>query len=873
MAMLLAGGVIFFSAQATASFEMFQTFETGAMQADSGVQEAATNANGGQGKWTLTYLSDSRVLSGEGSLELVFGELVNTWDFVALSLTKSNPAPTLSEVGGFFFRLKANNKPNAFLRLTLSTTSDIAWGTDSADRAGELTCVTTDGTITTGNLPANFDGYVFVPTANLSDSIKNAIAAGGVPISIMMYGGGGEDSWNGVTAIFDNVGYYAPTTDFAALAAEIIANYPPYGPTFEIIQSFNTEDEREDCAINLQLTSTNGGIGELEFLTGGSALSGDGSARLTFGEMANTWDYVALTLTKANSTPTILNVGGFFFRLKANNKANAYIRFSLVEDGSGEEVSWGVNTADRNGALICVTTDGTVTTGNIPADFDGYVFVPIADLQDSIKNAIMGGGVPISIMMYGGGGEDSWNNVVANFDNMGYYQQTDNFVGMKTKIMAAAPDNANLDLTTFEILQTFENGDDGSFEARSIYGGQLNIGLTTSSVAALCGDTSLNISVNCDDTYAYPLLVPRKMSENAPVPTQETTGVFFRMRADNSGSQLLQMVFDDNTTDGDVPWHKFERYYRVWLVPADGSDPIYGHVPANFNGWVFIPIVDKMKNDESYTTQSLCIGFGSLAFDDEGQTAFHPKWHGVNLTVDNFGYYTMEAAATTSGYSYVDLVEKLTAAGYGDRPATKLYLTYENNPDPATQANVKYGIKSMLNAIVHQSVTDSTVVWSVVSGKAEIRSLDEGSAEEIAAMREHSCYVDFKQSGTVVIRATLASDPSAYADFTFNVMADATPLMEAVLHAKSLSGEFDPDLWEALQEQIALAEELLEKDVEEVTQDEYNAMVEAINKAVRALVGEENVDTGSPARSVVAVLIATLFVTGALVTLRRRAHR
>ncbi len=98
---------------------------------------------------------------------------------------------------------------------------------------------------------------------------------------------------------------------------------------------------------------------------------------------------------------------------------------------------------------------------------------------------------------------------------------------------------------------------------------------------------------------------------------------------------------------------------------------------------------------------------------------------------------------------------------------------------------------------------------------------------------EQSCYIDFKDSGKVVVRAALKEDPSVYKDFTFTVLSDTTALQEAILEAEAVYGEYTEESLKALEDALAEAKRIV--DAEDVSQKQINEALKALQQAMEGL--------------------------------------
>lgn len=859
------------------TYEIKQSFNTSEDQNRAGIHPYTYN-----NPCNLTFSSGAAVLSGANSLKLAFPSMTDGAVSIA-TMDNSFSAPTISNPGGVFFRLKANNPQGASIRVTVSADDTITWNTNSAYTVNDAVTVDMNGNVLTGTYPANFDGYVFLPIGdypgNNNVAVMDALKAGNAKLSLMFY----DSKWSNVTAYIDNVGYYVTpdsNAGYADIASDVTQKNPPVNnggseqqnTDFQVFQTFDTKGEQDRTEKHIRSTCD----GLMTFPGQDDVLAGSNSLKLALGNIDSYGAYV-LTLDKAVAAPTLEKVDGVFFRLKANNLENAFFRLTIITDNS--DFNWGNDTLDMQGKGIFVKSDGTVihakdensTKTTLPANFDGYVFFPIG--SGAFMNALKAGTASLSVVMYGPPIDGEWANVTALFDSVGYYTaQVDDagYTTLASNITKAYPitddGGSSEPVKSFDVVQTFEEtADQGKVGLHTYTYGNCNI-VFTDSENALTGNSSLMLALGKIEGYG---LVTVTLDDNITAPSvSNPAGIFFRLKATNRQDAFFRFSVMLSGQEPNWGVNTVDAQHNGIYVGMDGKLST-GDLPANFDGYVFLPITS------STVLSALKNGGVPLSILMYGD-ANAGSWSNVTAYIDNVGFY----APVANSEAYPSLATEIKKAyPQNVKEIVKMHFTYESAVLPSTEALVKYGIKSMITAHVHETIPDSTVDWSVVSGKAVITSLDEGSASEIASKRSHSCYVDFKQSGTVVVRATLKSDPTVYIDYSFEVVADATPLSMAVIKAKSISGNYPPKLLDNLNHQISLAESLLKVDVDYLDQAELDQMLDDLNAAMEALENPEagggsvDVDTGVPTSIVIPFVAVSCILLMVFVRKKRFSYK
>ena len=788
-------------------FCMVQTFDT-AESYDGNV--ALNSALANPFTSSVSHTVGDPALSGTGSVTLTVSGIDAGWDTVALRLMRALPRAAIVNPAGIFFRMKADNRKGADFRLSFSDTG-ISWGTDAFGMKDTHIAVDLAGNVYTGDLPENFDGYVFCQSDGDNRTVmEKLLKDGSTPLAVMFCGG---ENFGGSVVQIDNLGYYAATEDFAALAEMILAAYPEnheprppvQDPDYVMHNTFDTAEEQNNSGLNQEFMTANGtaGSAELSFITE-KALFGT-SLKAVIGNIETTWDYAAISLFRTAPKADIADLGGFFFRLKANNTEPCYLRLAM-SNGAAE---WGTTAFDLTDRLICVSLDtGKVTKGDVPAGFNGYVFINRAASGEIIR-LLKTGGTPLSVLFYGDNG--TWANKTLLIDNVGYFKslsENDNYAVLVKKLLEEYPeefhdpgedDDPYKDLSDdpYFMVNPFDTDEDygkaGINRKVQAYG----TGTTDHMTAydAVSGKGSMRVLIDSIST-AWDFVAVNMHNSLPASPIKNLGGVFFRLKSNNPAGVYLRGTFGVSPLWGENTFDM--QCETTYAVDLEGN--VYQKdLPQNFDGYVFLRADDS---HQAAFLRYLYEGGTHFAFMFYGTGSFSDT---VNY-VDNFGYFAQPADAA----GYAALVQKIMKDYPDNNYAPKKIRLYHNNAlDSSSAAEAAAGLKVKLTAKVSEEVTSRAIVWSVITGAADIVSLDEGTQGFINAQREHSCLIDFLDSGTVVIRATLKYQPEVYEEFTYTVTANASVLRHLIDQLKAASGSCTADGEKLLADAVAAAEKVL----------------------------------------------------------------
>ena len=639
---------------------------------------------------------------------------------------------------GIFFRLKTNRKADTTMFLsTLGSASNVndqehGWcGNSNADYSimnaqcnelatsaryygldGSYQTVGEDGRV----VPAEFEGYVFIPFDVASKNLEGLTIMYAQSWALSGSYPGTIGNWYGTnpTTIvgFDNVGYYTGNTveDHRAIIAEVEGQYVSY--EYEILQDYEGENNGDWGHAPMVEGAVNATPITIDPNTKQPSLSGMGTF---YSEITNTSagsDY--LIKDAADMRYDLKNPTGIFFRLKTNRNANTTMFLSTI--GGATELTdahgWGGNN-NADYALMnyqsnndCIKTkyialDGTDMTVDgdgrvVPANFDGYVFIPV-DLSAKILDGLT--------IMYAPNWAltGSYSGTIANWygadpitrvaiDNVGVYTAYNN-AAYKALIDAVESKYVSYE---YEIIQDYEGENNGSWGHAGYVNGDVNQTPITTDPAVqnvLSGFGSFSTQINGFDAGSDYLIANAADMEYT---MKNPMGIFFRLKTNRAANTTMYLstvgaateVTDahgwagNNNADYSLMNHLFNNAcLNTKYIALDGTDmTVDGDgrvVPANFDGYVFVPFDVTTKSIEGLTI--MYAQNWALTGSYNGTIA---GWYGGEPNVvsfDNVGYY---AAGTSAAYK--DIVNAVE--GSYKSYAYDIFQSYETSEEQANAA-------------------------------------------------------------------------------------------------------------------------------------------------------------------------------------------
>lgn len=155
-------------------------------------------------------------------------------------------------------------------------------------------------------------------------------------------------------------------------------------------------------------------------------------------------------------------------------------------------------------------------------------------------------------------------------------------------------------------------------------------------------------------------------------------------------------------------------------------------------------------------------------------------------------------------------------------------LSFPNSEDIV---DVGFTMQPRIQAYANYVGSNDKIVWKSMDGKSQITDLTTEYTEEHVSLAK----ITFNDSGEAVIRASLADDPTVYADYTFNVLTYSAELLQTIDEAIQ---NYDMDAYTALRWnslQYAIKEAQAVYDNESATQKEIIAAIEKLRSIMRQM--------------------------------------
>ena len=728
------------------------------------------------------YLTGSEFdLQAEGISEKLF-ETANPIDkslFISAG-SIHDTSFTSGDANALFFYLKAEGMDASAYNYQLVLNS-YGSGFPICNQAARRVYVSSiDGSISHGNLPQNFEGFVFIWT----DYLQELVTLSHPPVWLGIYPnnwGGGSSwagvtitaGWGGVTRIMDSYDVTALQSLVGGINDEIeyrLANAPQ--PEFQVL---TTENEK----------------------TAYSSANPNVMNRIVPEAPASEFEHTT----------------GVFFYMKAEGMTDGEIpgyQMVYVKD-YGTSPYVGNNRSNR----IYITLDGAVTSGGIPPNFEGYVFV-LADAGELDMTRVE----QIALLPHNWENTSySWAGISLTLGRVGYlslpsamtnaeyadmsfkiHEQIERLISQKPPITHS-----------FEVINDYETADKrkNGYPSTSPSGGA---GGGITGKQALSGDGSLFFQARND---ANALLF---INASTAIPRIDNpSGIFFRLKTDAKKGANFQLSCGEFAGDYIIGSGSATR--KVF-VSKDGTVSRHMLPTDNFDGYVFVP-APATDNYLLNASRLYTVGIWYHTGWDSGV-----PWRGSIVEVDNMGYYNVSEYAGDTQYQ--ELFRDITAVHRENSPSNT-YFTLETDPRPLDTLTGISGMNVLLK-FNEWFAAETEANWEILSGSASIKP------EGKDVFGADSAMISYSKGGNVVLRAASKADPSKSASLNISVYADITELEDLYYEALELDnddGQYTAASWKALQDAIMATENLMDKEF--ITQDECDNAYKILSAAINGL--------------------------------------
>ncbi len=294
------------------------------------------------------------------------------------------------------------------------------------------------------SIPNNFDGFLFLPFENMRS--ENVTETGyydtyqKYPDSMIDFSKDFSmffmlwEDWGNLTVTIDDIALYNGTSHTSHLnllksfGYNVTAIPQPavYELPFDFDAGMRPFNDKLDSGKDIQYNKNYGTGGTVEYV---NSTLGTGKAlelKVPADVVESFSIYTSNATVKADETAK-----GFLLRIKTNAKEGASLSVYLDWQDSKNALQFGrqaILLDIKGNQLDPVSLQGHWLGANLPANFDGYVFIPFASGFSQDKNAFVGsswkfaGEHKLSLYLYT---EDYWAGTTTNIDYFGYYYNTD----------------------------------------------------------------------------------------------------------------------------------------------------------------------------------------------------------------------------------------------------------------------------------------------------------------------------------------------------------------------------------------------------------------------------------------------------------------
>ncbi len=455
----------------------------------------------------------------------------------------------------------------------------------------------------------------------------------------------------------------------------------------------------------------------------------------------------------------------------SNDYAYFKVRISVPSDGNTYNFWTFIKQA---GASLCAfhadgfayNSNGTKNTSvvfnnnspiQIPAGFDGYLYLPVYKLREMVNEIY-----PKYRSVYINPEYETSAPDLSKDFQIAFELKNNN-----TDLYDATTDSLN-DVTIYidDIDFVFGGGDggelpftfDGDFDtmpqAAQYKSGHYNF-LNITKVygeEALNGNASIKVDIlgDAQNNYYYNAVCFNGLDGVAA--DSGVSGVMLRIKLINDntagiGNQAHQMniAFGQSGNDDDLLLASKAKLYDINGRPLDSSRYAANYtnlfVPIGFDGYIFFPI------DESARVKQL----GTKALIDITQTfnlklwfVYTANWEGVDALIDDVSYYSV--ADSTAGLTTADAVNAINSCGY-DARWQEQSATYD------LPVNLENGIFPFYNIISYYGQLNGDGVYPQAYAQTELLTGENALSGDVSYKYTISRVPGFENAGRSYVRA------------------------------------------------------------------------------------------------------------------------
>lgn len=708
-------------------------------------------------KFDLTQNKTS-VLHGTGSLELKFGTALGD-----VSEAVSGDLPAVSDAySGYAIRLKSTCPTASGLRfLPVQSNKQISLG-------GGVLFYNMSGTLVTNNtlklneyneVPANFDGFIFVPFSgkiNATDSNYDSRLAASLQLLL-------RNGWGTGSLYIDDISYYSGS-NYAEIINYISNANPPEDASLHDRAMMTFADFENANPFTLSSTTTDTQL-QMSFVSD-AAMSGSKSLKVYTTKAANEGSY-AIEMP-VSGTDKI--VDGLFMRMNTEAADQSRINVSVVQNGVVTNLGHNVQYYrwDRAGLSPQTTEESATKSILIPAELKGYIFVPFAGVYAGNPYVDTTKDFTLKIKFISKSGA-SWADVATLLDDVGYYANNQYYKILKDFV----PKSKIVTDTALTAIANFEDGTNPFTTDSSITS---NVTVNKSSV--LNGNESLILTYSPDFSTGY--------AQKAIEGTAGARGLVFRTRFSAPANVKLRvgLVQNGKTTylgsfarfvTGQTLYKEIEKKINneIVLVQEEIDNPYTIDASTNsilmprfFDGYITLPFAGELQNNGFNPADSF-----TLKFEFENGSGL-ATYNGGNTVIDDVNLYS------GNYLDYSELLRKIDPT----RPAFKEFVE---------QDAVKIEPVYTSNTAIMANFEDGTNPLPADGGQRDMFNINVSTSKRLIGGSSLEIYGTslLKPWGRII--GKLPGANMATNGFVFRIKTDApkNSLMRVMINQEDVSGQ------------------------------------------------------------------------------------